>query len=154
VTAVGLRRIELTRGAFGLALLCAPRWSLRNLHDIEVDTKSIAVARILGARQLAQAGLSGVNPSPEVLALGVWVDVAHGTTAAAVALLDRDRASAGLLNLATAGVWAAWGGVDLRRGPAMRPGGHERLRDRLAHWSLTRLPAGPSLLRPAEQGSR
>lgn len=44
---------------------------------------SLIVARILGARRLTQAALSDVGPSPEVLAMGVWVDCAHATLASA-----------------------------------------------------------------------
>lgn len=145
-----LRPIELTRGAFGLALLVAPRRMLQDVHRVEVDTRSVAVARILGARQLAQAGLSGASPSPEVLALGIWVDLAHGATAVALALVDPSRAFAGLLNAAVATTWAGWGTVDLRRG-AVTPSDHEHRRDALASWSLARLPGGSRLLRLVER---
>lgn len=143
-----LRPIELTRAAFGLALLVAPRTMLADVHRVEVDAKSIAVARILGARHLTQAGLSGMRPSPEVLALGVWVDLVHGATAVGLALTDPSRSFAGLLNAGAASVWAAWGTVDLRTGPVTPPG-HDRLRDALARWSLARLPGGEPLVREA-----
>jgi len=67
-------------------LLFAPRAVLNRVHHVEVDTKSVLVARVLGARHLTQAALSGVNPSPEVLAMGVWVDVAHACTAGTAAI--------------------------------------------------------------------
>jgi len=58
-------------------LLFAPQVVLNRVHHVEVDTESVLVARVLGARHLTQAALSGINPSPEVLAMGVWVDVAR-----------------------------------------------------------------------------
>jgi len=58
-------------------LLLAPQVVLNRVHHVEVDTQSVLVARVLGARHLTQAALSDVNPSPEVLARGVWVDIAY-----------------------------------------------------------------------------
>ncbi len=56
-------------------MLFAPQVVLNRVHHVEVDTESVLVARVLGARHLTQTALSGINPSPEVLAMGVWVDV-------------------------------------------------------------------------------
>jgi hypothetical protein len=145
-----LAPIEMTRGAFGLALLIVPRRLLEDVHRVKSDRTVVAVVRVLGARHLAQAGLSGSHPSPEVLALGIWVDLAHGATAMALALADPSRVFAGLLNAAVATTWAGWGAADLRRGP-VTPSGHEQRRDTLARWSLARLPGGGRLLRLAEQ---
>ncbi len=58
-------------------MLFAPQVVLNRVHHVEVDTENVLVARVLGARHLTQAALSGINPSPEVLAMGVWVDVAR-----------------------------------------------------------------------------
>jgi len=58
-------------------LLLAPQVVLNRVHHVEVDTQSVLVARVLGARHLTQAALSDVNPSPEVLAMSVWVDIAY-----------------------------------------------------------------------------
>lgn len=100
---------------------------------------------MLGARHLAQAALSGVDPSPEVLALGVWVDTIHALTAAALALADRSRARAGLIDMGVAAVWAGAGYRDLRADVATPPA-HDRRRDRLARLVLRHAPGGAPLL--------
>lgn len=139
------RKIELTRGLFGMALLVAPRPVLRHVHRVKVDPTSVAVARILGVRQVTQAALSGLEPSPEVLAIGVWVDLAHATSALGLAVVDRPRAFAGMLNAGAAVAWAAAGYDALRDGP-VSAASHERRRDQLARWALERLPGGAPLL--------
>ena len=108
---------------------------------MRVDTKSRVIARILGARQLSQAALSGFRPSPEVLAMGVWVDTVHALTALGLALVDGARARAGLTDTAIAGLWATAGYRDLTRGRATPPA-HQRRRDQLAVLVLTHAPAG------------
>ncbi len=146
---MSLRWIEVARAAWGASLLLAPRRALRATHAT-LDTRSVNVTRVLGARQLAQAVLSGVRPSPEVLATGVWVDTAHSATAVALALTDRRRARAGLIDATVAGVWAGIGARDLCNAEPTAPG-HDRVRDRLARLVLPRLPGGSALLRRAHQ---
>lgn len=140
------RRIELVRAGWGAALLVAPRQVMEHVHHVEVDTKSMVIARVLGARQLAQATLSGIRPSPEVLAMGVWVDAVHALTALGLAAVDRTRARAGLTDAAVAAIWSAAGYRDLT-GAVATPPAHERRRDRLARMVLSRAPGGPFLLR-------
>lgn len=141
---MSVRRIEIARAAWGGSMLFAPRWTLETLHRIEVDRKSLVIARILGARQLAQAVLSGVHPSPEVLAMGVWVDVAHAASALGLAAADRHRASASLTDAAVASLWAGFGWLDLRHG-SVPPPLHDHRRDALAWWVLARVPGGAPL---------
>ena len=81
------RKIELLRGGWGAAMLVAPRQVMQAM-DVRVDAKSMVIGRILGARHLTQAALSGFRPSPEVLAMGVWVDTVHALTALALASAD------------------------------------------------------------------
>lgn len=144
---MNIRTIELVRGGWGLLLLVDPATALGDVAGVRPDRISTAVARVLGARQLTQAVLSGVNPSPEVLAIGVWVDVAHAATAAGLAAFDRSRARGGLTDAAIAGGWAAFGHHDLLTGHRLRrrhP--HPRWRDRAARVVLAHLPGGPGLL--------
>lgn len=140
------RRIELVRACWGSALLIAPRQVMTTVHHVRIDTKSLAVARILGARQLTQAVLSGWRPSPEVLAMGVWVDAVHAMTALGLAVLDRSRARAGLTDTAIAGLWAIFGYRDLASAPPTPPA-HQRRRDQLARIVLGAVPVGAPLLR-------
>jgi hypothetical protein len=112
------------------------------------DPKSVFVAQVLGARQLGQAALSGVEPSPGILAMGVWVDMAHATTAVGLAAVDRERRFAGFINAVSALGWAGWGHADLRTGlPTSAL--HDRRRDRLSRWALRFLPGGSALLSSA-----
>lgn len=138
------RKIEVVRAAWGAGLLLAPRWVLRTIHHAEIDAGSLAVARVLGARQLLQASLSAVRPSPEVLALGVWVDTVHSASMIALAGADRSRARAALTDAAVAGTWALLGYHDLITAhiAAPPPSG---VRDRLARWTIARLPAAAPL---------
>jgi hypothetical protein len=145
------RRIEILRGVWGVALLVCPDRVLAIAHGLRVDAKSRIIARILGARHLIQSTLSGFRPSPEVLAMGVWVDTVHALTALGLAVVDRDRARAGLTDAAVAGLWALAGNHDLARaGPT--PAARQRVRERLALLVLSRVPGGHSLL--ARQGHR
>lgn len=142
------RTIEIGRAAWGAAMLLAPRPTLRQVHHLTVDTKSVVIARVLGARQLAQAGLSGVDPSPEILAMGVWVDVAHASTAFGLAAIDRSRARGGITDGVVALAWAGFGYRDLIRGTASTPV-HDRRRDQLARFVLGLVPGGAALARIA-----
>lgn len=143
------RKVELARAAWGAALVTKPRIVLEQVHGLRVDRTSLVVARVLGARHLAQAVLSGVRPSPEVLAMGVWVDVAHAASGVGLAVADRERARAGLTDAGIAMVWAAAGFRDLSTAVATPPA-HDRIRDALARGVLRRVPAGGGLLRRAE----
>lgn len=139
------RPIEVGRAVWGAALLIAPRQVLESVHHVRVDSRSLVVARILGARQLTQAALSGIRPTPEVLAMGVWVDAAHALTAVGLAAADRSRARASLSDAGVAALWAALGYHDITAGrPA--PDATEHRRDRLARLVLGVAPGGRRLL--------
>lgn len=138
------RMIEIARAAWGAALLIGPTAMLEQIHRVRADSRSIAVARLLGARHLAQAGLSGIRPTPAVLALGVWVDAAHAGTALTLAATDHSRARAAITDAAIAVGWAAAGFRDLTQGRASHHG--DRHRDQVARSVLQHLPAGRTLL--------
>lgn len=143
-----VRTIEIGRAAWGAALLLAPRATLRQVHHLRVDARSVVIARVLGGRQLAQAGLSGLDPSPEVLAMGVWVDLAHASTAFGLAAFDRSRARGGITDAVVALAWAGFGYRDLVRGTASTSA-HDRRRDQLARIVLGLVPGGAALARIA-----
>lgn len=149
MTAERSRPIELVRAIWGAALLLVPRPVMEHLPQVRVDSKSLTVARILGARQLTQATLSGLNPTPEVLAMGVWVDAAHALTALGLALADRPRSRAGLIDAAVASTWAVLGYRDITKGPTPASR-HEHRRDQVARLVLSRVPGGRPLRRRAE----
>ncbi len=136
------RPLEVGRGLWGLALVVAPRRVVTAVPGVGADPRALGVARVLGARHLAQAVLSGVRPGREVLALGVWGDVAHASTAVGLAALDRRRARAGLLDAAVALTWAGFGLHDLRRWTPDRGPARRTARDSVAAAVLRRLPGG------------
>ncbi|WP_255605675.1 hypothetical protein [Mycolicibacterium xanthum] len=149
MSAAAMRAIELGRAAWGAALLADPDAVLGTVHGLTVDDRSRVVARILGARQLTQATLSGLRPTPEVLAMGTWVDAVHALTALGLVVVDRSRARAGITDAVIAAGWAGAGWRDLRRA-APTPPAHRRVRDRLAVRLLHLAPGGRGLLRAAQ----
>jgi hypothetical protein len=150
---VQLRFIEIVRGLWGAALLAAPRLVLSSIHRVDADRKAVVVTRILGARHLTQAALSGINPSPEVIATGTWVDGVHSLTAFGLAAVDPRRARAALSDAVIAAAWALLGAHDLTTG-ATPPPNHQRRRDRLAQVILPRLPGGQRLWASAGRARR
>lgn len=143
-----IRAIELVRAGWGAVLLTAPAEMLDHIHGVRVDRKALVVTRILGARHLTQAALSGVNPGPEVLAAGVWVDAVHSATALGLAVLDRRRARGGVTDAAVAASWAVLGWRHLRAGRARTDG--VGARDRLARTVVGALPGGGGLMARAQ----
>jgi hypothetical protein len=143
-----IRRIELVRGGWGAVLLAAPAEVLSHIHGVQVDRKALVVTRLLGARHVAQALLSGINPGPEVLAAGVWVDTVHSLTALGLAVVDRRRARGGVTDAAVAALWAGAGWRHLRTGNARTTG--VSARDRLARTVVGALPGGRRLMDQAE----
>ncbi|CQD19374.1 hypothetical protein BN000_04510 [Mycobacterium europaeum] len=143
-----IRFIEVLRAGWGAVLLAAPSQVLDHIHGVEVDRKALVVTRILGARHLGQAVLSGINPGPEVLAAGVWVDAVHSATALGLAAVDRRRARGGVTDAAVAAAWAGLGWRHLRTGQARTDG--VRGRDRLAATVVGALPGGAGLMARAQ----
>lgn len=135
------RSVEILRAAWGTALVVAPDRVLAATRSGPADSASRGVARLLGARHLVQALLSGLRPDPDVLALGVWVDAVHALTASLLAVGDRRRARAGWTDAAIAAGWAVAGCGDLRLG-RIPPREHQRLRDGLAALVLRHVPGG------------
>lgn len=145
---MGGRRIELARAAWGAVLLVSPRPVLRDVVGVADDHRSIVIARILGGRHLVQAAISGLAPTPHVLALGVWVDAVHSVTALGLAVADRSRVRAGVIDGVIAGVWCGFGYRDLASS-SPRGVDTERRRDALAVTILHWLPGGGFLTRVA-----
>lgn len=104
----------LIRGTYGLALLGAPGLFLR-LAGRPGDGQARRVARMLGARQLAQAALTAPGPSTATLALGVEVDLAHALSMLGLAVADRRRRRLGYADAAVAAAFAAVGVLAARR---------------------------------------
>lgn len=149
MTRVRIRYLEFLRGGWGAALLTAPRAALIRVHAVHVDRKALVVTRILGARQLVQALLSGINPTPEILAAGIWVDAVHSVTAVGLAAADHRRVRVGVVDGLIAALWAALGLHHLHAGKSPPPA-HARRRDRLARKVIGALPGGRGLMAQAD----
>ncbi len=144
-----VRRIEVVRGAWGLVMLAGPSPLLRTIA-IDDDPVMIWTGRVLGARHLTQAVLSGARPSPEGLAMGVWVDAVHALCALGLAASSRRRAAAGIFDAVAATGWAVAGYRDLVNPRAALPT-HTGRRDALARRVLRALPGGAPLADRVEQ---
>lgn len=122
-------------------MLLAPRAVLARARAVRIDRRAVVITRILGARQVVQASLSGIKPTPEILAAGVWVDAVHSLTALALAVADHRRVRVGVVDAVVAALWAALGAYDLRRGN-VAPDDHAHVRNRLARTVIGALPGG------------
>ena len=96
---------ELVRGAWGAALLAAPRPLVRHVHGAPVTDLSVRVLRVLGARHLLQAALVTARPSHRVLVVTAAVDLSHGVSMVPLALGGGRYARAGAIETAVAAAW-------------------------------------------------
>ncbi len=108
------RLVASVRVGWGAVLLVAPRPVLAGVHHVRVDRASLVVARVLGARQVAQGVVTVARPDPTVAGLGVVVDVLHAASMVGLAAVDRGRARGALTEAAVAATWAALGYASLR----------------------------------------
>jgi len=105
-----LRGLVLARALYGGALLAVPRVALRIVAGAgQEDRRAVAVARLLGARHVLQAGVSAAWPTPAVLAAGGGADRAHAASGLGLALLDRRRARPALVDASLAASWSVLG---------------------------------------------
>jgi hypothetical protein len=97
-TAVGRLRllVPLARAGYGAALLCAPGPMIGVVTGKPPSRRARRVARVLGVRHLIQAAVTAFNPGPEVVALGVVVDLLHAASMFAFAAVVPDLRDAEL----------------------------------------------------------
>jgi hypothetical protein len=82
--------LQAVRAGYGAALLLVPGRVIRAYTGSQPGARTRTVARVLGARHLAQAAVTvGSGPSAESLGLGAAVDITHAASMAALALADR-----------------------------------------------------------------
>lgn len=120
------RAFPVLRGGYGAILLCAPGAVIRLYTGRPADSRSRAVARLLGARHLLQAALTAGMPNAVVLRAGAQVDLAHAASMLALAAADRPLRRAGLADGMIAATFAAMGTAGARARtsagkPAIRP---------------------------------
>lgn len=110
-----MKALVVVRAAYGTLLLVAPDRVARLCTGSRADRRTRAVARLLGARHLAQAVGTAGAPGPGALALGVTVDLAHAASMVALAAWDRPRARGALVDAAAALSFALAGALVARR---------------------------------------
>lgn len=103
------RLLTAVRAGYGAALLWSPGPLTRAAVGHATGPGPRTTARILGLRQLLQAGLTAGDPSPRALLLGAATDAAHAASMAALALTGRPWRRAALLDTLAAGTLAAAG---------------------------------------------
>jgi hypothetical protein len=144
------RKTEVLRGIWGATAFAAPGLVLSRTGGDPADRASRLVIRILGARHVTQAVLSGVDPTGPVIALGVWVDVAHATTSVGLAVTDRRYTKPAAVDAAIATGWALSGLHALdNHGPQTT----QRRRSQLARAVLRVIPGGRHLLAKADDAN-
>jgi hypothetical protein len=88
--------VPLARAGYGAALLCAPGPMIGVVTGQPPSRRARQIARVLGVRHLAQAAITALNPGPEVVALGVIVDLLHAASMFAFAAVVPDLRQAEL----------------------------------------------------------
>ena len=97
------------RACYGVMLLCAPGVALGLSTGQAPSQRARVVARILGARHLAQAVLTLWRPRPTVLLAGAGVDACHAASMIALAVADPRMRRAGIADAAIAAAFTATG---------------------------------------------
>ncbi len=113
----GVNWLALTRAGFGAVVLLAPDEVAGHIGDLDLSSGTRRAMRILGVRLVLESAVCAVRPTRCVLALEAVVDVIHGVTMAAVAVLsDSDsRRRAAAANVGSAAAFAAADVVAIKR---------------------------------------
>lgn len=101
-----MNRFAAIRACYGTLLLVIPDPLIRLSTGLRADRTTRVMARLLGARHVAQALATLDVPSPVVLALGAEVDLAHSLSMLGLAGVDRNQRRAALTDAAIAGSFA------------------------------------------------
>lgn len=116
-----IRATAVARAGWGCVLLLVPDRVLGAGGRRPIPAAAIAVARVLGARQLVQSAVTAAVPTGSVAGLGALVDALHaGTNVGLAALSPRWRRTA-LTDAVIAAGFAAFG-WSCRSRTADRPG--------------------------------
>ena len=99
------------RACYAAVLLCVPGPALGLSTGQPPSPRARAVARVLGARHLAQAVLTLWRPSQAVLLAGAGVDACHAASMLALAAADPGLRHAGLADACAATAFTAAGAL-------------------------------------------
>ena len=102
-------RFAALRLGYAALLLTAPDLVIQLSTGHPASRTTRAVVRLLGARHLIQAILTGSTPSIPLLTRGAQADLAHALSMVALAALNQRRRRAELIDAAVAATLAALG---------------------------------------------
>ena len=103
------------RAGYGAVQLLWPDRSAEQLLGGPLDPAARTVVRVLGARQVAQAGLTVAVPTAPLLAAGAGIDTLHALSMAVLALADQQWRRPAVVSGLTAAAFAACGALAARR---------------------------------------
>lgn len=101
-----VNRLELTRGIYGGVLLSAPRVVAVRVLRMPPAPHATTVVKLLGARQITQALVTGFPIARRLRPLGAVVGVLHCLSMVALAALSRTYRRAALTDAVIAGAFA------------------------------------------------
>jgi hypothetical protein len=114
--------LQLVRAGYGAALLLATGPTIRLATGRHPDRRTGQVARLLGARHLAQAALTAALPYPGTFTLGAQVDAVHAASMLLLAAVSRPARRTALTDVLPEAAFAASHFLRFRRaGSARRP---------------------------------
>ena len=105
----------MLRAAWGTVLLGQPRRVLALRDTGGVPGLAVFAARLLGARQLTQAIITALAPTPRVIRLGTAADTLHACTGIGLAVLVPRWRRTALADAAVAAGFAVGGQLRVRR---------------------------------------
>ena len=108
------------RAGYGMIQLAVPGYSAEQQLGGPLDPTTLRVVRVLGARQVAQAGLALAFPAEPLLGLGAGVDALHALSMVPVALATPRWRRPALVSGLMAAAFAAAGVLAARRIPGNR----------------------------------
>jgi hypothetical protein len=103
------------RAGYGAVQLAMPAYSAEQRLGGPLDPTTQGVVRVLGARQVTQAGLALVFPAEPWLGLGVGVDAMHALSMVALAAAKPRWRRPALVSGAMAAVFAVAGVLAARQ---------------------------------------
>ena len=109
------------RAGYGVVQVALPGYSAEELLGGPLDATTVRVVRVLGARQLAQAGLALAFPDEPLAGLGVGVDALHALSMVPLALATPRWRRPAMVSGLMAAAFAAAGVLAARRIPGDGP---------------------------------
>ncbi len=101
-----MNALAVVRTLIGVKEFASPASLLEAVTHSPVDDRARRVVRLLGARDLLQAAVTAIHPSPTVLLGGGGVDLLHGASMVWLAMVAPERRRAALASATVAGILA------------------------------------------------